>query len=100
MEETNLQGLQHRLAAIEERNARVEVDKAWETSICRMSVIATLTYLTAVIFLFSAGLPHPFLNAAVPTVGFVLSMQSLPFMKQWWVARRSAACRRISRENS
>ena len=74
-----------RLRTIEERNKRVELDKAWETSWTRKIVIAVLTYLTIVLFFFVAGLPDPFPNAVVPTTGFVLSTFSLPLFKQVWV---------------
>ena len=76
-----------RLEAIEERNKRVETDKAWERSFTRVSVIALLTYIAAVIFLLSVELPYPFLNALVPAIGYVLSMQSLTIVKKWWVCR-------------
>lgn len=78
----------HRLEAIEERNSRVEADKAWERSFTRVSVIALITYAAAVIFLLSVELPHPFLNALVPAIGYVLSMQSLPIVKRWWQRRK------------
>jgi len=81
--------LLHRLEAIEERNKRVETDKAWERSFTRVSVIALTTYTAAVIFLFSVALPNPFLNALVPAIGYVLSMQSLPMVKKWWAKKRS-----------
>lgn len=81
--------LLRRLEAIEARNARVEADKAWERSFTRVSVIALTTYTAAVIFLFSVALPNPFLNALVPAIGYVLSMQSLPMVKKWWAKKRS-----------
>ena len=85
----DLEDLQRCLATIEERNARVEADKAWETSLFRILLIGAMTYTIALVFLLLAGLAHPFPNALVPTIGYVLSMQSLPFVKRWWVARRS-----------
>ncbi len=85
---TNQEDFLHRLEAIEMRNARVEADKAWEKSFTRVSVIALITYIAAVIFLFSVALPHPFLNALVPAIGYVLSMQSLPIVKKWWQRRK------------
>jgi hypothetical protein len=75
------------IAAIKERNARVEADKAWETSKARKIVIAVLTYLVIVLFFFAAGLPSPFVNAVVPTAGFVLSTLSLPWFKGLWLKK-------------
>ena len=37
--------LEGRIAELEERNKRVELDKAWETSWTRKIIIAVLTYL-------------------------------------------------------
>ena len=70
---------------IKDRNARVEKDKAWETSISRKVLIIILTYIVIVLFFFFAELPKPFLNAIVPTLGFVLSTASIPFFKKIWV---------------
>jgi hypothetical protein len=36
---------------IKARNRRVELDKAWETSLTRRSIIAAITYAVAVIFM-------------------------------------------------
>ncbi len=69
---------------IKERNKRVEVDKAWETSKTRKSVIALMTYLVMIIFLWSIDAPNPWLNAFVPTVGFILSTLTLPFFRRFW----------------
>lgn len=74
-----------RIELIEKRNKRVELDKAWEVSIFRRVVIAILTYFVIVLFFVAAGLPKPFVNPIVPTVGFVLSTLSMPFFKSIWV---------------
>jgi polyferredoxin len=72
---------------IKARNSRVEADKAWETSKTRKIVVAVLTYLVIVVFLYSVGLPNPFVNAIVPTIGFLLSTLTLSFLKNIWVQR-------------
>lgn len=72
---------------IKERNLRVEVDKAWETSYTRKIIIAILTYLVIVLFFISASVANPFLNAIVPTLGFILSTLSLPFFKKIWIEK-------------
>lgn len=69
------------------RNSRVEADKAWETSKTRRLVIATITYLIAAGFMYRIGVPDPFLNALVPTGGYLLSTLTLPFFKDWWLKR-------------
>lgn len=71
------------------RNSRVELDKAWEVSLTRRAVIAAITYLTATAFLFIISNDLPFINALVPTGGYLLSTLSLPFVKSWWLKRRT-----------
>ncbi len=75
------------IVSIKERNARVEMDKAWETSKTRKVAIAVLTYFVVVLFFFAAGLPSPFVNALVPSAAFVLSTLSLPYFKEVWQKR-------------
>lgn len=77
--------IEKRLDALEQRNKRVELDKSWEISLSRKVIIATLTYITIVLFFFVAQLPNPFINSIVPTAGFVLSTLSLPFFKREWI---------------
>lgn len=85
---SDIEQLQKDIQEIKERNARVEFDKAWETSLARKIVIALLTYIVIVLFFMFASLPSPFVNAIVPTVGFVLSTLSVSIFKKWWVSRR------------
>ena len=68
-----------------ERNKRVEADKAWETSFTRKLLIAIFTYIIIVLFFLAAGLPKPFINPIVPTVGFLLSTLTLPLFKNIWL---------------
>lgn len=69
------------------RNARVEADKAWETSKTRRAVIATVTYFVATFFMWRIGVSDPFLNALVPTGGYLLSTLSLAFIKKYWLKK-------------
>ena len=82
-----IQSLKNEIEKLKERNARVEADKAWEVSGARKILIAFLTYLVVVLFFYFADLPKPFLNAIVPTIGFLLSTFSVPFFKKLWVKR-------------
>ena len=77
--------IEERILKIEQRNKKVELDKAWETSIFRKIIIAILTYITVVILFFVADLPNPFVNSIIPTLGFVLSTLSLPYFKRKWI---------------
>ncbi|VVC00065.1 Uncharacterised protein [uncultured archaeon] len=77
--------LEEKISSIVERNKRVEADKAWETSKFRRGLIALATYVVVVYFLLLINVPNPFLNALVPTLGFIVSTLSLPFIREWWV---------------
>jgi len=73
---------------IKERNRRVEKDKAWETSWERKILVAILTYVVVVLFFIFAKLPNPFINAIVPTLGFLLSTLSISFVKKLWLKNK------------
>jgi len=79
-----LQELKNEIEKIKERNARVEADKAWETSLFRKILIAVLTYIVIVLFFLVANLQRPFVSAIIPTIGFILSTLSIPFFKKIW----------------
>jgi len=79
-----LKHLEDRVIKIERRNKLVETDKAWETSWSRKILIAIFTYLAIALYLkFIVGI-NPWINAIVPTVGFLLSTLTLPFFKKLW----------------
>ena len=79
--------LQQKVDSILERNARVEADKAWETSWTRRGIVTVLTYAVIVSFMFNIRDPNPFLNALVPTFAYVVAASALPFAKKWWLGR-------------
>jgi len=83
-----LEQIQKDINEIKERNARVEADKKWETSVFRKVLVAILTYAVIVIFFIFAHFSKPFLNAIVPTLGFILSTASIPFFKKLWLKSR------------
>ncbi len=82
-----LEQLKNEIREIKERNARVEADKAWETSLFRKILVAILTYIVIVLFFIVAELPKPFINPIVPTLGFLLSTLSISFFKTLWLKR-------------
>lgn len=81
----HLQKLEQEINRIKERNAKVEADKAWETSLSRKVLIGILTYCVIVLFFTFADLPKPFINAIVPTIGFLLSTLSISVFKSFWM---------------
>lgn len=86
--EERVSAVEAELHVIKERNARVEAHKAWETSWFRVGSIVAATYIIAALALVSIGNDHPFRNALIPAIGFFLSTQSLPFLKERWIAKR------------
>ena len=76
-----------RLQEIEERNRRVEADKAWETSWARRGLIALITYVCAVILLSILGNAAAWAGAFVPVMGYILSTLTLPAAKTAWLKR-------------
>jgi len=75
------------LQAIQERNARVEAEKAWETSRSRRMSILGIIYITATIFLYGIDAEHPLVQGLVPAGGYLLSTLSLPWMKKRWIQK-------------
>jgi uncharacterized protein (DUF983 family) len=67
------------------RNARVESDKAWETSLTRRSIIAIGTYIIIGGYLNLLSVPSAWLHALVPPLAYILSTLSLPVLKGLWI---------------
>jgi hypothetical protein len=80
--------VEERLAQIEERNRRVEDDKAWEVSWTRRLSIMILTYLVVVIYLQFVVHISPWINALVPVIGFFLSTLTVSLLKSYWLRNR------------
>ncbi len=74
-----MKDLEKRVAAIESRNAKVELDKAWETSWARRISIGLLTYGVIVIYLIAIGNDKPFIKRGCTGSGlFVLNACASP----------------------
>ncbi|HLD81749.1 MAG TPA: hypothetical protein VJA22_00905 [Patescibacteria group bacterium] len=84
---TSTEELKKEIKEIQARNKRVEADKAWEMSWSRKLLILLLTYFVIVIFFLIAKLGNAFVNAIVPTIGFVFSTLSMPFFKNVWLKK-------------
>lgn len=76
-----------RLGQIEHRNARVEADKAWETSWVRKVSIMMLTYIVVAAYLKLVVHIDPWINALVPVIGYTLSTMTLSAIKREWIAK-------------
>lgn len=78
------QQLEEEIKFLKERNQRVEMDKAWEVSKTRRVLLTLSTYLALGIYMWAIDIDRPWLNAIVPTAGFMLSTLSLPWFKKIW----------------
>ena len=77
--------LEKEIDLIKERNKKGEVDKAWETSLFRVISVSIITYVVIAIVFYFIGVKNFLLSASIPTLGYYLSTQSLPFIKKWWI---------------
>ena len=82
--------LNREVQKLKERNVRVEIDKAWERSYTRRGLLIFFTYLAIGLYLDAIGVLHPWLNAIVPAVGFMLSTLTMPFFRKLWMNYRRA----------
>ena len=74
---------------IKERNHRVELDKAWETSITRKLCICVLTYLVVLLYSYMINrISNIYLSSVVPVIGFALSTLSLRLVRKVWEKTR------------
>jgi hypothetical protein len=77
--------LEARVEKIERRNKGVELNKTWETSFVRRGLLVIFVYLAIALYLkFIIGI-NPWINAVVPSIGFLLSTLTLNYFKSLWV---------------
>lgn len=77
--------LENEIVKIKERNKKVELDKAWETSFTRKICICILTYIVVVIYSHLINkVSNIWLSSLVPVIGFTLSTFSLKLIRNIW----------------
>ena len=81
---TSINDLEKEIFLIKNRNKKVEIDKAWETSWTRKLLLMIFTYLAISFYLRAINIDRPWLNAIVPSVGFLLSTLTLSYFKKVW----------------
>lgn len=82
--------LELEIEKIKERNRKVELDKAWETSFIRRVCICILTYIVVVIYSFMINkVSNIWLSSLVPVIGFTLSTLSLKLVRNIWEKNRN-----------
>jgi hypothetical protein len=80
--------IEKEIIEIKERNRRVEADKAWETSVFRIITISLMTFAFTALLFYVLGVSKYLTSALIPTLGFFISTQTLPFIKKWWISKR------------
>jgi hypothetical protein len=83
-----METIEQKIQKIEERNQRVEADKAWETSWTRRALLTLFTYLAISVYMWAIDITKPWLNAVVPAVAFTLSTLTMPFFKKIWLKKK------------
>ncbi len=71
--------------SLEQRNARVDADKAWEISWTRRLIIAFVTYGVIGVYLNMLEVADAWFHALVPAVAYILSTLGLRYIKLIWV---------------
>ena len=80
-----MEELKKEIEQIKIRNAKVELDKKWETSFTRRICICILTYIVVIIYSYLINkISNIFLSSLVPVIGFTLSTLSLKFVRNIW----------------
>ena len=77
--------LKMEIEKIKERNKKVELDKAWETSFVRRLCICLLTYIVVVVYsIITKNVTNIWISSLVPVIGFTLSTLSLKVVRKMW----------------
>ena len=80
-----MENFEEEINKIKERNKRVELDKAWETSWTRKICICILTYIIVVTYSYLIRIyDNILLSSLVPVIGFTLSTLSLKYIRKIW----------------
>ena len=81
--------LEKEIEQIKQRNKKVELDKAWETSWTRKICICILTYIVVVIYSYLINKNNNiWLSSLVPVIGFTLSTVSINLVRTVWEKNR------------
>ena len=77
--------IEEEIEKIKQRNKKVELDKAWETSWTRKICIMILTYLIVISYSYLIrNNNNILLSSLVPVIGFTLSTLSLKIIRKIW----------------
>jgi len=80
--------IEQEIREIKRRNARVELDKKWETSWTRRLIILALTFVVVLAYNFTIQKNvNVYFASMVPVIGFFLSTLSLNLIRKLWERR-------------
>ncbi len=79
-----MNNLEKRVISLEKRNRKIELNKAWETSTMRRLLLVVLTYIS-IVYMWVIGINKPWLNAVIPSIGFLLSTLTVTFFQKMWI---------------
>ena len=81
----NTEKIDAEIRNIKARNARVELDKKWETGWTRSMCIMILTYVIVLIYSYVISkYNNIYFSSLVPVIGFTLSTLSLGLIRKIW----------------
>jgi hypothetical protein len=86
--EARLLSAEAQLAIIAERNRKVELEKAWETSAARVICVGAITFALMTFIFYVIEIPHYLISGAISAVGYYLSTLTLPIFKRVWIIRQ------------
>ena len=86
-EKLTMKYLESEIKKIQERNAKVEADKAWETSTQRKISVAIITYIVVLVVMHFLGFDNIFLWAIIPTAWYLLSTLGVHSMKKIYLKK-------------
>lgn len=81
---SEIEEIKFELEKIKQRNKKVELNKAWETSLTRKVIILIFTYIFIGLTFYIIGNPEPWINAIIPTFAFFISTLTLPVLRDIW----------------
>jgi hypothetical protein len=85
--EEDIISLKQEIKVIKQRNREVEFNKAWEVSSLRRGLVTLFTYFIICIFFIIANIENPYINALIPTIGFLISTLSFNMIKKIWIQK-------------
>lgn len=85
---SSLEDMQKEIDQIKKRNNRVELEKKREMSLLRKVSVALITYILLGAYMYFIWIETRYLDALVPTLGFVIGTWSVNGIKKTWLKQQ------------